>query len=152
MSAICGFIVIFPNYGHFEAIRKSDSGRIVLKPTFSLIISFYLTKTESRTKKSRTQLSDYCFEQKYQFFSKEMLIFGKIEKASVLKGIFSETTICVYLRTKFEVSNIILTSFRQGEGGSPPPPPESESLKSPPRLELKYSLYCFYICKTEENQ
>ena len=33
----------------------------------------------------------------------------------VLKGIFSEN-ICVYLRTKFQVSSIIVTSFRQGWG------------------------------------
>ena len=29
---------------------------------FSLIVTFYLTKTENRTKKSLTQLSYYCFE------------------------------------------------------------------------------------------
>ena len=31
MSAKCGTIVIFPIYGQFGAIRKSDSGRIVCK-------------------------------------------------------------------------------------------------------------------------
>ena len=32
----------------------------------------------------------------------------------VLKGIFSETAyVCVYLQIKFQVFNIILTSFRQ---------------------------------------
>ena len=29
---------------------------------------------------------------------------------------------CVYLQTKFQVSNIIPTSFRQREGGTLPPP------------------------------
>ena len=29
MSVTCDVIVIFPNYGQFEAIRKPDSGRIV---------------------------------------------------------------------------------------------------------------------------
>ena len=38
----------------------------------------------------------------------------------------------VYLRTKFQVSSIILTSFRQGEGGGrreilPVPPPSNTS-------------------------
>ena len=37
----------------------------------------------------------------------------------------------VYLRTKFQVSSIILTSFRQGEGGGkfylPAPPPSNTS-------------------------
>ena len=33
-----------------------------VKLTFSLIVTFYLTKTENRTKKSVTQISNYCFE------------------------------------------------------------------------------------------
>ena len=41
----------------------------------------------------------------------------------------------VYLRAKFEVSSIILTSFKQG-GNFTPPLPQNEPLKSPPRLEL----------------
>ena len=40
----------------------------------------------------------------------------------------------VYLRAKFEVSRIILTSFRQGV--ILPAPPQNELLKSPPRLGL----------------
>ena len=46
----------------------------------------------------------------------------------------------VYLRAKFEVSSIILTSFRQGGGDNfmpPLPPPQNEPLKGPPRLGLK---------------
>ena len=45
----------------------------------------------------------------------------------------------VYLRAKFEVSSIILTSFRhKGVGGNftHPPPPQNEPLKSRPRLGL----------------
>ena len=41
----------------------------------------------------------------------------------------------VYIRAKFEVSSMILTSFRQGVILSPPP--QNEPLKSPPRLGLK---------------
>ena len=46
----------------------------------------------------------------------------------------------VYLRAKFEVSSIILTSFRQGVILPPPPPtpPQNEPLKSPPRLGLRH--------------
>ena len=40
-----------------------------------------------------------------------------------------------YLRAKFEVSSIILTSFRQG--GTLPPPPQNKLLKSPRRLGLR---------------
>ena len=42
----------------------------------------------------------------------------------------------VYLCAKFEVSSIILTSFRLGRGVILPPPPQNETLKSPPRLGL----------------
>ena len=62
---------------------------------------------------------------------------SKIKRALVLKGMFSETIyVCVYLCAKFEVSSIILTSFRQG-GNFTPLPPQNEPLKSPPRLGLK---------------
>ena len=46
---------------------------------------------------------------------------------------------CVYLRTKLQISSIILTSFRQGGyvySPSPPSQPQNELLKSPPRLAL----------------
>ena len=46
----------------------------------------------------------------------------------------------LYLRAKFEVSCIILTTFRQGRVILAPPPlspPQNEPLKSPPRLGLK---------------
>ena len=46
---------------------------------------------------------------------------------------------CVYLGTKFQVSSVILTSFRWGNFTCPsphPPPPQNELLKSPPRLGL----------------
>ena len=46
----------------------------------------------------------------------------------------------VYLRVKFEVSNIIVTGFRHWGGGGnlilPPPLPQNEPLKSPPKLGL----------------
>ena len=41
----------------------------------------------------------------------------------------------VYLRAKFEVSSVILTSFRQWGGIIYPP--QNEQLKSPPRLGLR---------------
>ena len=49
----------------------------------------------------------------------------------------------MYLRTKFQVSSIILTSFRQELilPYSPPPPPQNWPLKSPPRSRL---MFCFW--------
>ena len=41
----CDVIVNFPIYGQFGAIRKP------VNVAFSLIVTFYLTKTESRTKR-----------------------------------------------------------------------------------------------------
>ena len=60
MSANCDLIVFIPIYGQFTVIRKPRSGRMVYK--VSLFINNNLIKTESRTKKSLTKLSNYCFE------------------------------------------------------------------------------------------
>ena len=57
----------------------------------------------------------------------------------VLKGVFSETTyvcMCVDLRNKFQVSGIILTSFRQG-GNSLPPPTSKRTPKEPTQISVK---------------
>ena len=45
--------------------------------------------------------------------------------------------ICVYLHTNFDVSSIILTSFRQGMGEFTPHPFRNRRLKSPLRLGLR---------------
>ena len=58
-SANCDVIAIFPIGGQLGAAQKLNFGR---KLKFSLIVTFYLTKSENRTKKSQTQLSHYCFE------------------------------------------------------------------------------------------
>ena len=57
MSENCDVIVIF----RFLPNLEQSGGRIPesAKVMFSVIVTFYLTKTENRTKKSRTQLSHY---------------------------------------------------------------------------------------------
>ena len=67
----------------------------------------------------------------------------KIKRALVLKGIFLKLHMGMLLCTKFQVSSIILTSFRQrGNFTSSPPThththiPQNEHLKSPARLGL----------------
>ena len=49
-------IIIFLIYGQFEAIQKLDYGRMVCKTYIFIIITFFLTKTVIRTKKSNTAL------------------------------------------------------------------------------------------------
>ena len=64
-------------YGQFGAIRKPDSERIVYKLIFPLTVTFYLTKTENRTKMSLTQFSNYWFEQKFYFGQKNAVFLQK---------------------------------------------------------------------------
>ena len=61
MPENCDAIAIFTIYSQFGAIWKLESGRIICKIMFALIIAIHLTKTENRTKKFLTQLSHYCF-------------------------------------------------------------------------------------------
>ena len=54
------------SFFRFLANLEQSGGRIPdtesAKAMFSVIVTFFLTKNENRTKKSPTQLSDYCFE------------------------------------------------------------------------------------------
>ena len=72
---------------------------------------------------------------------KMFVIWGNflIEKKKIYIYIFFflKLHICVYLRNKFQVSNIILTSLDRA--GSPPP--QNKPLKSPPRLGLNFASY-----------
>ena len=59
-------IVTSLSFFGFLANLEQSGGRIPdtesAKVMFSVIVTFCLTKTENRTKKSQTQLSHYCFE------------------------------------------------------------------------------------------
>ena len=58
---------------------------------------------------------------------------GQIKGILVLKGIFSETTMCLYLRAKLQVFSINLTSFSQLVILLPSPTAKQTS-KNPTRL------------------
>ena len=62
MSANSDIIVIFLFTANLEQYSSwiQEAWPVIL--TFSLIVTFYLTKTENRTKKYVTQPSYYCFE------------------------------------------------------------------------------------------
>ena len=62
MQEIYDVIIIFSIYGQFGQSGSRISDAESVKLIFSLIVTFYLTKTADRTKKSRTELSHYCFE------------------------------------------------------------------------------------------
>ena len=66
-----------------------------------------------------------------------MLTSGKLRGLRHRKVYFLKLHMGLYLRVKFEVPSIILTSFRQGGGNFTLPLPQNEPLKSPPRLGLK---------------
>ena len=116
--------------------------------TFSLIVTSHLKKIKHRTEKPLTQLSYYLFEknyyfcQKYWFLCKKLLTKTKLKRSRYERVYFLKMHICVYIRTKLQVSSIILQSFRQREGvilSTPPPhslPRKNKPLENPPRLWL----------------
>ena len=121
MSGSCGVIVIFLIYGQFGAMRKPDFERIVFKTYFfintNMIVLLWI---------------------KVLFLSKNADFLQKKNADISKKAYFVKIHIDVYLRTKFQVSIKILTSFRQGEvwGEFYPIPPQNEPPKSQPRLGL----------------
>ena len=62
----CRKIVMSLSFFGSLANLEQSGGRIAetesAKVTFSVVVTFCLTKTENRTKKSLTQLLHYCFE------------------------------------------------------------------------------------------
>ena len=58
------------------------------------------------------------------------------------KADFLKLKTCVYLRTKFYISIIVLRSFRQGDvgGGIPPPPPTHTHTQSNTHTTAKRTL------------
>ena len=59
VSENCDVIVIFQIFVHLEQSRNKIPDTESAKVMFSVIVTFFLTKTENRTKKSLTQLSHY---------------------------------------------------------------------------------------------
>ena len=86
ISKNCDVIVIFLIYGRFGAFRKPDSGRIVVKLTFSFIVTFYLTKAENKAKKFLTSSHTIAlskgtiFAKNANFLQKEILTSAKLKE------------------------------------------------------------------------
>ena len=128
-SIIVTSLSFFRFLTNFELFGSRIPDAQSIKLTFLLIVTFYLTKTERKIKKSLTQLSHRYFEQRYYFcqkmliFCKKMLTSAKLSGPWYQKVYFLKLHMCVYLRTKFEVSSIILTSFKQRGYFTPPSSP-----------------------------
>ena len=86
MSENCGVIVIFPIYGQFGTIRKPEAGRIVCK-TYIFINSSNLlsNKIWKQNLKFLTKLSHYCFELRYYFCKKALIIWKKLLTSAKLR-------------------------------------------------------------------
>ena len=99
----CRQIVTSLSFFRFMANLEQYASRVRdVKLKIFINSNFYLKKTENKTKKTLTQLSHYCFELRYYFCQKMIIILqknadiSKVKKASGTKVIFSETTyVCI---------------------------------------------------------
>ena len=113
----CWEIATSLSFFRFMTNLERSGSRILdewsVKLTFSFIVTFYLTKTENRTKKSLTALTLMLWV-KVLFLSKIADFLKKKMRALGQKVYFLKLHMGVYLRIKFQVSSIILTSFKRG--------------------------------------
>ena len=148
MSTNCDFIFIFLIYGQFGEIQKPDFGCFVCKIYIFINSSLLSYKNWKQNWKHSSHTIDLnkgtVFAKKMViFFQKEMLTSAKLKGSWYYKVYFLKLHMCAYLRTKFLVSSIIQTRFRQSECRVEErviPLPQNGPLKSPPRLGLKCDL------------
>ena len=108
---------LWPIWSNSEAGFRTHS----VKLKISIIVTFYLKtlKTENRTKKNSNTILTLLLWLKVLYFFLKNAVFCKknadISKSggSCTKRYIFWNYMCVYLRTKFQVSIIILTSLRQ---------------------------------------
>ena len=78
-----------PFFGFLTNLEQSG-GRILdtecAKVMFPVTVTFCITKTQNRTKKPLTELSHYCFEQRYFFGQKSQIFCKKILTSAKLRG------------------------------------------------------------------
>ena len=141
---IVASLLFFRFTANLEQSGRRVPDALSVKRIFSLIVTFYLTKTKKRT---IALCKGTILAKKRWFFAKNADII-EFKRALVLKGIFSEAT-CkgVYFSAKLQVSSVILTSFNiiltRGKI-TPPLPSLNEPLKSPSRSFVTFLR--FYNC------
>ena len=144
-------LLFFGFMANLELSGSSIQDAESVKLTFSLKITFYLTKTEKELKNFQHSSHTIALSKGIIFAKKTLIFCTKMLTSAILN-------LCVYLCTKFQVSSIIITSFKQ-EGNFTPPPtpttPRNKPLKSPPRLGLIVATthkslvkHCWFYYKT----
>ena len=123
-----------------------------VKLTFLLTATCYLTITENRNKKLTKKYSSHTvalnkgtiFAKKCWFFAKKMLTWAKLRKPWYQKVYFLKLYVSVYLSTKFQVSSIILTSFRQGRVNFTPPS-SKRTPKTPTQIRVNSRINTHFL-------
>ena len=101
----------FPIYDQFGAIRKPHSGCIVRKTYIFIKGNFLSCKNWKQNWKIPNTASMLLLWVKVLFLPK-ILTSAKLREPWCWNVYFLKLRICLYLCTKFQVSSIILTSFR----------------------------------------
>ena len=136
----------FPIYWRFRVIRIPQSIKLI----FSLIVTFYLTKTEDITKISATQLSHYSLSKgtilvKNADFLQKNAAISKIKRLLVLKAYcenkYGYELTCEVLSFQHN-SNQFLTGVNSTSSPSPPLPPAKRTPKNP--TQIKFNLKTYY--------
>ena len=112
MSKNYDIIIFSPIYGRFAVIRKWHSGRIVYK--LFINNNLFLLTNLQHSFHTMALSKDTSFVKKLLIFAKQMLKSEKLRQSWSQKLCFLKLHMGVYLSTRFQVSKIILTSFRQG--------------------------------------
>ena len=133
IAANYDFITIFPIFGQFGAIRNLDSGHKVYNAYIFINRKILFHKNWKKNLKILNKALILFVWVKVQ-----MLVFCKKKKCwhhqnygvpgtGRYKGIFSEATDVCVVGTKFQVSNITLTSFRLWSIFNPTPSPHCKT-------------------------
>ena len=121
-----------------------------LKLTLPLIATFYLTKTANRTKTFLTELSYYCFEERYYFCHEVLTFCRKMSTSMSTSGILFKTIYVCVLTHQISSFQRNSNGFQTGGNFTHPSflPPQEEPLKGPPRLGFKVLTKCTRKYKT----
>ena len=126
-------LLFFGFMANLELSGSSIQDAESVKLTFSLKITFYLTKTEKELKNFQHSSHTIALSKGIIFAKKTLIFCTKMLTSAILN-------LCVYLCTKFQASSIIITSFKQGVILPPPTHHTSkQTLKKPTQIRVNSS-------------